>query len=168
MYETPLEDVLKYARQKFPRRPGWPAISLVVPHRERKRINAAQNAATKTEDAVLVQGGEDGPMWLHVGLKLVGCLQGKQRGVCNSAFYTILAMGETVRVRCELTKKELDLPWDFVKGKLRLCFAVTQASCQGSTLQGRVRIYSGHPRFTQRHLYVCASRATSSNLLEVV
>ena len=107
-------------------------------------------------------------MWLHPGLKTVAHLCGKQRGVCNSAFYTILAMGETtVRVLCELTQKELELPWDFVKQKLRLCYAITQASCQGMTLRGRVRIYD-HPRLTRRGLYVCASRATAADLLEVV
>ena len=58
------------------------------------------------------------------------------------------------------------LPMDFVKSKLRLDFASSQVSCQGSTLAGRVRVYT-HPRFTRRHLYVCASRATSARLLEI-
>jgi hypothetical protein len=166
LHKTPLEDVLKFAKEKFPKQPGWPAISLVIPHKERKRINAAQNKATKPNDAVLVEG-EDGPMWLHLGLKLVAHLCGKQRGVCNSAFYTILSLGETVRVLCELTTKELDLTWDFVKQKLRLAYSITQASCQGTTLRGRVRIYD-HPRLTRRGLYVCSSRATAANLLEVI
>ena len=58
------------------------------------------------------------------------------------------------------------LPMDFVKSKLRLGFASSQVSCQGSTLAGRVRVYT-HPRFTRRHLYVCASRATSARLPEI-
>ena len=167
MYKTPLEDVLKHARQKFPKQPGFPDISLVIPHAERKRINTSQNEATKPSDSVLLEG-EDGPMWIHVNLKLVGHLCGKQRGICNGGFYTILCVGETVKVRCELTQDELDIPLDFVKSKLRLAYAVTQASCQGSTLAGRVRVYTQNQFFTRRHLYVCSSRATSSSLLEIV
>ena len=110
-------------------------MKLVFVHRERKRINAAQNVATKPEDAVLVQG-EDGPMWLHVGLKMVGHLCGKQRGIVNGGFYTLRSLGDTVHVLCKLTQKELELPLEFVKQKLRLC-AVTQESCQGATLMGR-------------------------------
>ena len=103
-----------------------------------------------------------------MNLRLVGHLCGKQRGVCNGGFYTIISVAETVKVRCELTQGELDLPLDFVKSKLRLAYAVTQASCQGSTLAGRVRVYTQNQFFTRRHLYVCSSRATSSSLLEIV
>ena len=45
----------------------------------------------------------------------------------------------------------------------RLSHAVTYASCQGLTLQGRVRLDLGSVHL----LYVGASRATSSDLLEV-
>jgi hypothetical protein len=167
MYNTPLEDVLKHAREKFPKQPGFPDISLVIPHAERKRINKTQNEATKPSDSVFIEG-EDGPIWLYVGIRLIAHLCGKQRGVCNGGFYTILCVGETVKVRCELTQGELDLPLDFVKSRLRLSHAVTQASVQGSTLSGRVRVYTQNQFFTRRHLYVCSSRATSSSLLEVV
>ena len=49
----------------------------------------------------------------------------------------------------------------------RLSHAVTYASCQGLTLQGRVRLDLGSVHLSLRHLYVGASRATSSDLLEV-
>ena len=48
----------------------------------------------------------------------------------------------------------------------RLSHAVTYASCQGLTLQGRVRLDLGSVHLSLRHLYVGASRATSSDLLE--
>ena len=87
----------------------------------------------------------------------------------NAAFYTVLALDECkVRVFCELTKRELDLPLEFAKAKLRLSFACTQAGCQGATLNGRVRVHTGHPKFSKTALYVCVSRCTSSSLLEVV
>ena len=51
---------------------------------------------------------------------------------------------------------------------LRLTHALTQAGCQGLTLHGRVRIMeTASMRFTRRHLYVCLSRATAFNLVEV-
>ena len=45
--------------------------------------------------------------------------------------------------------------------------AVTYASCQGLTLQGRVRLDLGSVHLSLRHLYVGTSRATSSDLFEV-
>ena len=51
----------------------------------------------------------------------------------------------------------------------RLCHAITYASCQGLTLEGRVFLCDTEsPHFTLRHLYVGTSRATSSELLSVL
>ena len=51
----------------------------------------------------------------------------------------------------------------------RLCHAITYASCQGLTLQGRVHLCdTSSPHFELRHLYVGASRATSAELLSVL
>jgi hypothetical protein len=50
---------------------------------------------------------------------------------------------------------------------LRLSHCITYASCQGLTLQGRVRLETAGAHFGIKHLYVGASRATSSALLEV-
>ena len=51
----------------------------------------------------------------------------------------------------------------------RLCHAITYASCQGLTLQGRVHLCdTTSPHFELRHLYVGASRATSAELLSVL
>ena len=43
---------------------------------------------------------------------------------------------------------------------------MTYASCQGLTLHNRVRLDLESCHLTLRHLYVGASRATSSELLE--
>ena len=169
--ETPLEELIASAKAKYPRQPGWPSISLVIPHVERQRINRAQNEATKPPHAVLLEGA-DGPAWWYPSIRLVAHLQGTSRGIMNAAFYTVLALDECkVRVFCELTKRELDLPLEFAKAKLRLSFACTQADCHGATLNhgnGRVRVHTGHPKFSKTALYVCVSRCTSSSLLEVV
>ena len=51
---------------------------------------------------------------------------------------------------------------------LRLSYAITYASPQGLTLKGLVRLEDTTNRnFGLRHLYVGASRCTSSNFLEV-
>ena len=51
----------------------------------------------------------------------------------------------------------------------RLCHAITYASCQGLTLEGRVFLCdTENPHFTLRHLYVGTSRATGSELLSVL
>ncbi|CAE7450514.1 unnamed protein product, partial [Symbiodinium necroappetens] len=51
----------------------------------------------------------------------------------------------------------------------RLCHAITYASCQGLTLRGRVWLLDcGTQHFNLRHLYVGASKATSSELLSVL
>ncbi len=51
---------------------------------------------------------------------------------------------------------------------LRLSYAITYASSQGLTLNGLVRLEDTTSRnFGLRHLYVGASRCTSSEFLEV-
>ena len=55
---------------------------------------------------------------------------------------------------------------DGVRLDNRPSHAVTYASCQGLTLHKRVRLDLESCHLTLRHLYVGASRATSSELLE--
>ena len=50
---------------------------------------------------------------------------------------------------------------------LRLTHCLTYASCQGLSLAGVRLLETDSPHFTWRHLYVGASRCTSSRLLEV-
>ena len=50
---------------------------------------------------------------------------------------------------------------------LRLCYALTYASCQGLTLPGVVRLDTRSDHFTLKHLYVGLSRGTAAELVEV-
>ena len=100
--------------------------------------------------------------WCYPGQQLIGCA--RQGPVKNGCFYTVAAVGE----------EKLELEGGLVMtlaqaGRcLRLTHALTQASCQGLTLRGRVRIVeTSSSRFTRRHLYVCLSRATALHLAEV-
>ena len=128
-----------------------------------------QNKAEAPDDAVFLQKTGDTEMYLYPGLLLIGHLQEKKNGVINGGFYRVVTASLTeCVVACEATGKTLQLATSFVAQHLRLAFAITQASAQGSTLKGRIRIYSRHARFTRRHLFVCLSRATAAELVEVV
>ena len=163
-----LKTVLAEARKLFPRKRGWPDTSLVISHAMRRRLNEKQNQALKPEGALQIFGA-DGEMWLHQGLRLVGHMQERRLGCVNNACYVILnVQPEEVKLECEATKRVLDVPMHFVQSSMRLGFCRTQASVQGATIPNRLRIYSNHPRFSKRHLYVCASRCTNHALLEVI
>jgi hypothetical protein len=151
----------------FARKRGWPDVSLCISHKQRQKINQAQNFALKPSDAILVEG-DDGKMWLHKGLKMIAHLAEKKQSFANNCTYEILEIGELISFRCEITGQELSADLDFVKAYMRLNYCSTIASCQGKTIRGRLRIYSKHPRFTRTHLYVTISRATSSAFVEVV
>ena len=123
----------------------------------------------RTDNSTLLETS-DGPIWLHENLRLIWHLDQKKDGCLNGATYKVQSYTQsTVSLSCELTGKEFAVPLDFVKkGMLRLAYARTQCSSQGTTQQGVCRIYTRHPRFSRRHLYVTSSRATSSELLEIV
>ena len=128
-----------------------------------------QNRAEAPEDALHLRKTGDTEMFLYEGLLLIGHLQERKCHVINGGFYSVVsAASDQCVVTCVATGRTLTLATPFVARHLRLAFAITMASAQGSTLKGRIRIYSRHPRFTRRHLFVCLSRATSAELLEVV
>ena len=85
-----------------------------------------------------------------------------------------VAKGTFVRVaEADAERVTLDGGQQFTHAELlrhtRLCHAITYASCQGLTLRGRVWLLdAGTQHFNLRHLYVGASRATSSELLSVL
>ena len=167
MFEEPLENILAWARQRFPKTDRIPDVCLTISHKHRQALNRYYNKLQRPEEANLVQT-LDGPLWLHVGLKLVGHMQERKCGCVNGGTYVVKAFNETVLLECQITKREFEVNIEFLKKSLRLAYAQTQAGCQGETKQGVVRVFSNHPRFSKTHLFVCASRATSSELLEIV
>ena len=61
------------------------------------------------------------------------------------------------------------LAYEQVKAWLRLSYAQTYASCQGSEFEGSLRLHdTTHPRFTRLHLFVGLSRARSAAQVSVV
>ena len=98
-------------------------------------------------------------MILWKGLQLIGaghrCLKG--------LFYEVEDVNENV---VKLTNG-LVLTHEQATQSLRLCYAITYASCQGLTLPGVVRLDTQSSHFTLKHLYVGLSRATAAGLVEV-
>ena len=62
----------------------------------------------------------------------------------------------------------LELTHEQAVQSVRLCYALTYASCQGLTLPGIVRLDTRSDHFTMKHLYVGLSRGTAADLVEVV
>jgi hypothetical protein len=157
---------IEEAKRKFPKQEGHADWSLVIPHRQRIRINGVINKHLKPKDAVFIRrvkyGGANKPqnMWIYPGQKLRANITRKP--VQNGCFYTIKSIGDDVEF-----EEGFKITKDFLAKYMRLTHAITLASAQGYTLQGRVRIYA-HPRFTTRHLLVATSRATHHSLVEVV
>eukprot|EP00439_Symbiodinium_sp_Y106_P020317 s8192_g2.t1 len=166
--EPPLREALQLARESFPRR-GQPDTCLVISHANRMRLNEQHNRRLAPENAVTITyegraaAGTNAPQTMRVwpGLRLVGA-GGK---VAKGCFVSVAEAGpDAVR---------LDTGERFTHAELlrhtRLCHAITYASCQGLTLQGRVHLCdTSSPHFELRHLYVGASRATSAELLSVL
>ena len=144
-----------------------PNFTMVVSHNKRKKINRERNLQDKPSEAVFVrapkitcQGNAPQNMWVWAGLRMLGaggkCLKG--------VFYEIESYENEIVTLVSGEKMSHD---ECVKC-LRLSYAITYASSQGLTLNGLVRLEDTTNRnFGLRHLYVGASRCTSSDFLEV-
>ena len=166
--EQSLAEALQAARERFPRQ-GEPDVSLVISHAHRIRINARDNRRLAPAGAVTIEYSGTGPtttnmpqtMRVWPGLKLIGAGGRVTKGI----YVHVAEVGPE--------KIVLDGGDSFTHAALlkhtRLCHAITYASCQGLTLEGRVFLCDTEsPHFTLRHLYVGTSRATSSELLSVL
>ena len=126
------------------------------------RLNEQHNRRLAPAEAVTLRyegravAGTNAPQTMRVwpGLRLVGA-GGK---VSKGCFVTVAEAGARStgeRLHAELLRQT------------RLCHAITYASCQGLTLQGRVHLCdTSSPHFELRHTR--ASRATSAELLSVL
>ena len=134
--EPPLREALQLARERFARR-GQPDTCLVISHANRMRLNEQHNRRLAPAEAVTLRyegraaAGTNAPQTMRVwpGLRLVGA-GGK---VAKGCFVAVTEAGpDAVR---------LDTGERFTHAELlrhtRLCHAITYASCQGLTLQGR-------------------------------
>ena len=102
-------------------------------------------------------------MILWKGLQLTGaghrCLKG--------LFYEVEEVRDDLKEKTVQLTSGLVLTHEQAVQSLRLCYALTYASCQGLTLPGVVRLDTQSSHFTMKHLYVGLSRATAADLVEV-
>ena len=188
-----LEQAKARLRELFPSKPGWPDTTLVISHSKRMAVNAAANRALAPEGSKLLelethvihidlgcyetvptqngcdnfiptngcsQTTQNSPQSMRVwpGLRLIGAGGKIPKGV-----FVAVAEVEPDGVRLD---NGMRLKNQELLRATRPSHAVTYASCQGLTLHNRVRLDLESCHLTLRHLYVGASRATSSELLE--
>ena len=164
-FELPLRECVAQAKALFVHN-GPARWNLVISHRKRVQINREMNQAEAPRDAAcLVVSGKPArgngaqTMLLWPGIQLYGCVLMEKRGIRNGCLYTVESLdpaAETVK----LEGVDGELSFDQAKTCLRLSYAQTYASCQGSEFGGSLRLWDcGHQFFTKRHLFVGLSRA---------
>ena len=179
-----LEQAKARLKELFPSKPGWPDTTLVISHSKRMAVNAAANRALAPEGSKLLElethvihidlgcyesvptancqtaTPQNSPQSMRVwpGLRLIGAGGKIPKGV-----FAAVAEVEPDGVRLD---NGMRLKNQELLRATRPSHAVTYASCQGLTLHNRVRLDLESCHLTLRHLYVGASRATSSELLE--
>ena len=172
-----LEEAVERAKQMFPKTDRPAQYTLTMSHKRRAYINTKRNKEEALEffgfgstspPFITIKGPHDWTrsgnkpqtMMIWPGLRLLGaghkCLKG--------LFYEVKAVDDAfIELTCGQKLNHEDALYS-----LRLCYAITYASCQGLTLPGVVRLETSSTNFTMRHLYVGISRATSAQLVEVV
>ena len=162
-----LQEALERTRALFPASQRPARYTLTISHRNRMRINRLRNMQdAKDWDSIFLKapkgtrgGNLPQDMILWKGLQLIGaghrCLKG--------LFYEV----EEVTEEMVRLTSGLVLTHEQAILSLRLCYALTYASCQGLTLPGVVRLDTRSNHFTLKHLYVGLSRGTAADLVEV-
>ena len=163
-----LETSLARARELFPR--GGPSkYTLCLSHATRMQENRRINLREKPEGAVFYEAppssGDNQPQsfWCWPGLELIGAGSGR---IKKGIFYVVQSCCPekvTLAGTCEI----LTLSAEKAVKCMRLSACITYASCQGLSLDGVRLLDTDSPHFTWRHLYVGASRCTSSRTLQV-
>jgi len=163
--ELPVAEAVRAAKQIFnhdaPAR--W---NLCISHRKRIEINRQRNRAEAPDDAVFLEikgraahGNAAQSLLVWPGLELLGCVAAEKKGVRNGCLYTVESVdvaAETLRLR----GLDVDFSFEQVKQWLRLSYAQTYASCQGTEFSGSLCLHDCASRFfSRRHLFVGLSRA---------
>jgi hypothetical protein len=173
-FEQPLGDSVNQAKALFNLR-GPVRWNLTISHFKRVQLNRKLNLHySQGKEVVRLRVAGRGPlgrrgcaqqsMLLWVGLQLLGC-GGSAR---NQVLYTIAAIDEEKE---ELTLEGLARPLSFaaVRASLRLSFAQTYASVQGTEYEEGLRLHDcRHKFFTRKHLFVGLSRSRSGALISLV
>ena len=155
-FEQPLGAVLAAARARFCLQ-GPAQYNLCISHRKRIQLNREANERERrAHPAVLVRAGTNAraqDMWVWPGLRLLGCAG--HRLIRNGVLYEVEAVGDD-----SITVGEGRRTFQQAVTSLRLAYAQTYASCQGTEFSGSVALFDTTNRhFSRRHLFVALSRA---------
>ncbi len=111
-------------------------------------------------------------MFIWEGIELIGCTQSERRGIRNNVMYRVVKIDDTVHVsKCSVTSGSelISLSFGQVAALLRLSYAQTYASCQGTEFVDSLRLHDTSNRhFTKRHLFVALSRAKKKDEIDFV
>jgi hypothetical protein len=157
-FPRPLAEVLAEARLRF-RLPCPARHNLCISHRRRVQLNKAGNERERrAHKAVLIKAGQNSKvagqnMWLWPGIELLG--SAGSRRIRNGVLYTVTAVDHD-----SVTLGDIQLSHAQAAASLRLSYARTYASIQGTEFDGTVALWDTEARhFTMRHLFVALSRA---------
>jgi hypothetical protein len=170
--KPPLSAWIAAAKEQFSFQ-GFCRWNLCISHRKRVRLNEQLNKQMCPASGFVklevhgrsYRGNCQQTMLLWPGIQLLGCVSSSSKGIKNMCLYTVEAVdGETVKIQ-----DGPQLSHEQAKAWLRLSYAQTYASCQGSEFDGQLRLHdTKHRFFTKRHLFVGLSRARSARDVSVV
>ena len=142
---------------------GLAEHNLVISHQRRIKINRELNEQLAPPGAIRLEvtgkalrGNSAQTMLLWPGIVLIGCLAVSRHGIQNGVLYTV----QSVTSEAVVLIGGVSLTHAHAKSCLRLSYAQTYASCQGSEFDGPLRLYdTRHKFFSLKHLFVGLSRA---------
>ena len=131
-----------------------PANAIFIRVDAQSRMNQAQN------------------FWLWEGLELLGCCAAPKRQIQIGVMYIVEKI-ENERIflnRGDYSGRNgsFELSLQQLKKHMRLSFAQTYASCQGTEFASTLTLHdTDSPYFTRKHLFVGLSRAKASSAVHV-
>jgi hypothetical protein len=175
-FTSPLNTVLTEAGNIF-KYEGVARHNLVISHKKRIRINKEINQLLRPEGSVLIRTkAEKGQtcsaqnMFIWEGIELIGCTQSERKGIRNNVLYVVTKIDDEVHVsKCNGPSTPISLSFVQVAALLRLSYAQTYASCQGTEFSDSLRLHDTLNRhFTMKCLFVALSRAKKKDKIDIV
>jgi hypothetical protein len=164
--ELPVQTCVSQAKAEF-RSSGPARWNLVISHRRRCLINAERNRTEAPPGAVLLEvsgrrarGNGAQSMLVWPGLQLFGC-SSASKAIRNGCLYTVESLDTEAKTL--VLEGAGSLTFDQARAWLRLSYAQTYASCQGTEFDGSLCLWdTTHRHFSRRHLFVGLSRARAN------
>jgi len=165
-FGIPVAEAVRSAKQLF-QHDGMARWNLCISHHKPTKLNRAINRAVAPDEGAVflevrgraARGNAAQSMILWPGLQVFGCVSAERKGIRNGCLYTIQSIDAT-RETLRLCHVDADVTFEQAKAWLRLSFAQTYASCQGTEFDGSLRLHDCSSRFfSMKHLFVGLSRA---------